>query len=50
MTAIYFLLLLLALVCFVIDAFVVSQRRVHFLALGLALWVAVPLIHAAQAL
>lgn len=50
LTLLYFVLLLLAAVCFLLDAFVVSQRRVHLLALGLLLWVLVPLIQTAQGL
>lgn len=50
LTVIYFVLLLLAAICFALDAFVVSQRRVHLLALGLFLWVLVPLIQTAHRL
>ena len=50
LTVIYLLLLIAAAVCFFIDAFVVSQRRVHVLALGLLLWVLVPLIQTANRL
>lgn len=49
-TVLYFVLLLLAAICFAVDAFVVSQRRVHLLALGLFLWVLVPLIQHARGL
>ena len=40
MNALYFVLFLLALVCFVADAFDASVRRVSLLALGLAFFVA----------
>lgn len=50
MTVVYFLLLLGAALCFAYDAFVASQRRVHVLALGLLLWVLVPLIQTANRL
>jgi hypothetical protein len=50
MEIVYFVLLLLALICFVLTAFGVQHSRVGLLALGLAFWVAVPLIHALRAL
>jgi hypothetical protein len=50
MTAIYLLLYAAALILFVLAAFGVPARRVNLLALGLAAWVLVPLIHAARAL
>jgi hypothetical protein len=50
MDTIFFLLLLGGLLCFLADAFLFRPQRVGLLALGLALWIAVPLIHAAQSL
>jgi hypothetical protein len=50
MTVLYFILLLLAAICFGIAALGVSHPRIHFVALGLLAWVLVPLIHAAKAL
>lgn len=50
MTALYFVLLLLALVCFVVAAFNVVSARVNLVALGLAFWVAVPFIQMLQKL
>lgn len=50
MTVLYFVLLLLALVCFVAAAVGVRSPRVELLALGLALWVAVPFLQALQRL
>lgn len=50
LSVIYFILLLLGAICFALDAFVVSQRRVHVLALGLFFWILVPLIRAGVAL
>lgn len=42
------LLLLAALVCFGLAAFSIAIRRVNLIALGLALWVAVPFLAALQ--
>jgi hypothetical protein len=50
MEAIYFLLLLGGFICFITEAFIVRPERITLIALGLALWIAVPLIHAVQAL
>lgn len=44
MTVLYFVLLLLALVCFVAAASGRVVTKYNLMALGLALWVAVPLI------
>jgi len=41
-----FLLYLVAFVCFLLVAFGVGPARVNLLAVGLAAWVLVPLIHA----
>lgn len=46
----FFVLLLLALVCFVASAFQVHAARFNLLSLGAALWVTVPLIQALQRL
>lgn len=40
------ILLFLAFVCFVLAAFGVVVSRVNFIALGLALWVLVPMLQA----
>ncbi len=49
MTVIFLILLIAALVCFLIAAFAPSQpARVNLVALGLALWVLVPLIQTVQ--
>ena len=50
MTVLYFILLLLALVCFVASCLRVSSPRVELVALGLAFWVAVPFIQTLQRL
>lgn len=58
MNILYFVLLLLGLLCFVVAAFGwgpnaspnVPPRIVNLTALGLAFWIMVPLIEAAQAL
>lgn len=50
MSVLFFILLLLALVCFVLSAFQVHGPRVYLVGLGLALWVAVPFISALQKL
>jgi hypothetical protein len=50
MTVLYFILLLLAAICFGLAAFSVAHPRIHFVALGLLFWVLVPLIHAGKAL
>lgn len=51
MNAFYFILLLLAAVCFALSAFnVVVARRVSFLSLGLLFWVLVPLIQTLKVL
>lgn len=44
MDVLFFVLLLLALVCFLASAFNVSASRLTLISLGLALCVAVPLI------
>lgn len=44
MHVLYFVLLLLAVVCFVASAFQVNATRLNLLALGLALFAAVPFI------
>ena len=41
-----FLLYLVAFVCFLLVVFGVGPARVNLLAVGLAAWVLVPLIHA----
>lgn len=56
MEVLYFLLLLGALVCFLLSAFFAQRvegaraTTVNLVALGLALWVAVPFIQMAQRL
>lgn len=50
MQVLYFILLLLALVCFVADGLKVVVTRVNLSALGLAFWVLVPLIITARGL
>lgn len=50
MTVLYFILLLLALVCFLVEAFGRNRFTFSLVALGLALWVAVPLIQTLQRL
>lgn len=50
MDVIFFLLLLGGFLCFITEAFIVRPERVTLIALGLALWILVPLIHAAQSL
>lgn len=50
MDVIYFLLLLGGFLCFMTEAFIVRPERVTLIALGLGLWILVPLIHAAQGL
>jgi hypothetical protein len=58
MNILYFILLLLGLLCFVVSAFGwgpnaeprTPPRVVNLVALGLAFWIIVPLVHAAQAL
>jgi hypothetical protein len=50
MTLIYLLLLLAALVCFILAAAGVPVRRISLVALGLAFWVAVPLLQTIRAL
>lgn len=51
MDVINFILLLLAIICFTGAAFGIERHpRMSLLALGLAFWVAVPLIAAGQAL
>lgn len=44
MHVLYFVLYLLALVCFIASAFQVSARKVNLLAFGLAFFVAVPML------
>lgn len=48
MDTIYFILLLLGFICFVLDAMQVRHSRFAFLGAGLAFWILVPLIHAAN--
>jgi hypothetical protein len=50
MDIVMFLLLLAALICFLLAALNVAVVRVGLVALGLACWVAVPLVAAAQTL
>jgi hypothetical protein len=50
MVTIYFVLLLLAALCFGAAALSVAVQRVNLLALGLLLWVLVPLIQTAHRL
>jgi hypothetical protein len=49
-TTLYFILYLLAAVCFLAAAASVALNRVNILALGLLFWVLVPLIVTARAL
>lgn len=44
MTALFILLLILAAACFIAAALGATLRRVNLMALGLFLWVLVPLI------
>ena len=44
MNTLYFILYLLAFICFVVAALGVAVRRFSLLAAGLAFWVLVPLI------
>lgn len=46
----FFVLLLLALVCFIAGALQVHTRRIDLLCVGAALWVSVPLIQTLQKL
>jgi hypothetical protein len=48
MTALYLILLILGLGCFLADAFRSASPRVSLLGLGLAFWIAVPLLQTAQ--
>lgn len=54
MTVVYLLLLLAALICFIAAAFRgadgVGRVRANLIALGLAFWVAVPLLQTIRAL
>jgi hypothetical protein len=50
MVVVFLILLLLALVCFLVAASGRASARVNLVALGLAFWVAVPLIQTIQAL
>ena len=50
MALLYFVLLLLALVCFVAAASGKVASRFNLVAVGLALWVAVPLVQTLQKL
>ena len=50
MTAVYLILLVGAAVCFGLEAAGVTTRRLFLLALGLLLWVLVPLLQTAQRL
>lgn len=40
------LLLLAGFICFLVAAFTAAFSRVNLMALGLALWILIPLIHA----
>ncbi len=49
MTVLYLILLLLAAVCFALEAFTdVRASRVHLIGAGLFFWVLVPLIQTVQ--
>jgi len=48
MTVLYLILLVAAGVCFGVSAFRPVASRVNFMALGLLLWVLVPLLQLAQ--
>jgi hypothetical protein len=49
MHAIYLILLIVALVCFLLAAVgVVVHRRLNLIALGLAFWILVPLVQLAR--
>lgn len=51
MDVIYFILLLLGAICFIVAAVSATiHPRINLIALGLFLWILVPLIHAAKAL
>lgn len=50
MQVLYFVLLLLACVCFVLSAIQVNSPKIYLLGVGLALWVAVPLVQTLQKL
>jgi lipoprotein signal peptidase len=50
MTVVFLILLLLSLVCFLVAASGRALAQVNLVALGLALWVAVPLIQTIQTL
>ena len=51
MDVLYFILLLLAAICFIVAALVHEVHpRINLIAFGLFFWVLVPLIHAAKAL
>lgn len=50
MIVLYFVLLLLALVCFVLSAFQVNTPKFYLIGFGLAFWVAVPLVQTFQRL
>lgn len=50
MDVLYFLLLLVGAVCFALAAIKIGHPRLHLVALGLLLWVLVPLIQAGRAL
>lgn len=48
MNVVYLILLILAAACFVASAARVASTRVNLMALGLALWVLVPIIQVAR--
>lgn len=51
MQALYFVLLLAGLMCFLLEAFSTRfSSRIHFLALGLSFWISVTLIQVGQRL
>lgn len=50
MTALYLVLFVAALVCFVLAAFDVAVRRLNLVALGLALWMLVAVLQTLQRL
>lgn len=46
MDVLYIVLLIGGLACFIIEAIFPNRARVGLIAVGLALWILVPLIHA----
>lgn len=50
MIALFFILYLLAAICFVASAFQVHSPRLYLVGLGLAFWVTAPLIQTLQKL